>query len=150
MPFVERLLDLVLMRHRLKASKPYLLELMGALTLLISLVMFAMVSLSLILFVGLWLAFKLMVMLGLGNVSAGIFILVGVVVMGIGVVALIRYAQRVVSRTFEQLLGAGISLPVPSVVTKGFKVVDAFRQGLMHPSSARVRRPGDPHPSARA
>lgn len=89
MPFVERLLDLVLMRHRLKASKPYLLELMGALTLLISLVMFAMVSLSLILFVGLWLAFKLMVMLGLGNVSAGIFILVGVVVMGIGVVALI-------------------------------------------------------------
>ncbi|MDC7682859.1 hypothetical protein PQU92_06200 [Asticcacaulis sp. BYS171W] len=140
MSLVAQVVDLLLTRHRMHSVKPHIQALLGALAVLFALIVFAMAALALLVFTGLWLLFSLMVHAGMGNLSAGLFVGAGIILLLCLIGWALVRAQRTVHRTFDTLIGEGTSLPGQKTVTRTLSgaagVFRAFRQGLSHSKKA--------------
>ncbi|MFT4090014.1 MAG: hypothetical protein QM645_04730 [Asticcacaulis sp.] len=153
MSIATSLIELLLARHHIKSSRPYALEAMGAVAGLAALMMFAASALSLLLFVALWMSYRVMTVAGLSDLSAALFVCVGIVLIAVAVVWAMNKLRLTLMRAFNQLIKANTTVPgqetLTGVVSRTAKVAGAFRNGLMQSGKA-TRRRGEPHPAAKA
>jgi|GEM_PF-6331896 len=153
MSITGSLIELLLTRHHLKASHHLVPEALGTLAGLIGVMMFAACGLALLLFAALWIGFRVMVMAGLSDLSAALFVCVGLILMAVAVVWALNHLRRTLMRTLNALICANTSVPGQQALSGALsgtaRVAGAFRQGLMK-SDKRPRRDGEPHPAAKA
>lgn len=157
MSIAGSLIELVLTRHHLKSSRVHILEALGALAGLVGVMMFAASALALLLFAGLWLGYRVMVVSGLSDLSAVLFVCVGIILIAVVVVWALNHLRRTLMQAFNDLLRSATTVPGQQALSGALsgtaKVAGAFRQGLMRSdkrASKRARHEGEPHPAAKA
>lgn len=157
MSIAGSLIELLLTRHHLKSSRTHIVKVLGALAGLVGLMMFAASALALLLFAILWLGYRLMVVSGLSDLSAVLFVSVGVILIAVVVAWALNHLRRTLMQAFNDLLRTATTVPGQQVVSSALsstaKVAGAFRQGLMtsdRHARKRARREDEPHPAAKA
>lgn len=157
MSIAGSLIELLLTRHHLKSSRVHIPKVLGALAGLVGLMMFAASALALLLFAGLWIGYRVMVFSGLSDLSAVLFVSVGVILIAVVVVWALNHLRRTLMQAFNDLLRTATTVPgqqaLSGALSSTAKVAGAFRQGLMQTDRRahnRARREDEPHPAAKA
>lgn len=135
MSIAASLIELLLTRHHVRSSKPYVIEAAGVLAGLLAVIVFAASAVALLVFTGLWIGFTLMTGAGLSDLNAGLLVCVGILVIVAVVVWAIDHLRRRLARLIETLVNANTAVPGEAVVSTAIsgtaKVAGAFRRGLM-------------------